>query len=273
MLRLAFQDKVEINEELGMLNYTWEILMEIKRKYPNDDLYLIIGADNLPNFYKWKNAQKILKHNILIIPRNNLGISPYLKKFKEKDKFIFVKDFKPEKISSTWIREHQKDIRFLDKKVYNYIKEKNLTISTMESCTGGKIVDEITNIEGVSSVISFSAVTYSNEYKIKMRVNEDVIEKYTVYSIETAREMGKKISDFTNSDFGIGITGRLNRVDEKNKVGEDISSVYISIYDKRKDKYNDKKLTATEKNRLENKEMIAKEVVKMPKGYAIITSK
>ena len=42
----------------------------------------------------------------------------------------------------------------------------NKTISTMESCTGGALVNEITNVEGASNVIKFSAVTYSNEYKI-----------------------------------------------------------------------------------------------------------
>ena len=93
----------------------------------------------------------------------------------------------------------------------------NETISTMESCTGGALVSEITNVSDSSKVIKFSAVTYSNEFKIKMGVSEDVIDTYSVYSIETAREMSKNISDFTNSDFSVGITGKLNRFD-KNKL-------------------------------------------------------
>ena len=94
--------------------------------------------------------------------------------------------------------------------------EKNKTISTMESCTGGGVANAITNVEGASNVLKFSAVTYSNEFKIKMGVDKSIIDKYSVYSIETANEMSKNISKFTNSDYGIGITGKLNRVDENN---------------------------------------------------------
>ena len=112
----------------------------------------------------------------------------------------------------------------------------NKTISTMESCTGGGVVNAITNIPGASEVLKFSAVTYSNEFKIKMGVASDVIEKYTVYSIETAMEMSKNISLFTNSSYGIGITGKLNRQDKNNKFGSN-NKVYISIYDKELDKF------------------------------------
>ena len=69
------------------------------------------------------------------------------------------------------------------------LKKKNKTISTMESCTGGGVANAITNIEGASEVLKYSAVTYSNEFKIKMGVSSEVIDKYSVYSMETAMEM------------------------------------------------------------------------------------
>ena len=90
----------------------------------------------------------------------------------------------------------------------------NKTISIMESCTGGGVANAITNIEGSSEVFKFGAITYSNEYKIKMGVSKDIIDKYSVYSMETANEMSKNISLFTNSNYGIGITGKLNRIDK-----------------------------------------------------------
>ena len=67
----------------------------------------------------------------------------------------------------------------------------NKTVSTMESCTGGYIANSITNVEGSSNIFKFGAVTYSNEYKIKMGVSAYVIDKYSVYSIETSNEMSK----------------------------------------------------------------------------------
>ena len=139
--------------------------------------------------------------------------------------------------------------------VIKRLTELKKTISTMESCTGGGIANAITNIEGASEVLKFSAVTYSNEFKIKMGVSKDIIDKYTVYSMPVANEMSKKISEYTNSDYGIGITGKLNRVDENNPYGED-NIVYISIYDASKDKFHNYTVEVTEKSRKENKQLI-----------------
>ena len=84
-------------------------------------------------------------------------------------------------------------------KVVKRLISLNKTISTMESCTGGSVVNSITNVEGASEILKFSAVTYSNEFKIKMGVDRDIIDKYSVYSMETAMEMSKNISLFTKS--------------------------------------------------------------------------
>ena len=137
------------------------------------------------------------------------------------------------------------------KEIVDLLIEKNKTISTMESCTGGAIASTITDIEGASEVLKYSAVTYSNEYKIKMGVKKEVIDKYSVYSIETADEMSKNISKFTNSNYGIGITGKLNRVDKNNPFGED-NIVFISV-------------EANKASRKENKELVIEKVKEMLK--------
>ena len=147
------------------------------------------------------------------------------------------------------------------KEVVELLKEKNKTISTMESCTGGYLVNEITNIEGSSEIIKFSAITYSNEYKIKMGVSKDIIDTYTVYSIETAEAMSEAIVSFTNSDYGVGITGKLNRVDKENPYGED-NIVFISIYDKENNHHTNITVEATEPSRKENKEKVKETIVK-----------
>ena len=114
------------------------------------------------------------------------------------------------------------------KEIIHILQEQRKTIATMESCTGGGVANAITNCEGASEILKFSAVTYSNEYKIKMGVSSEVIDKYTVYSQETADEMSKNITKFANSDYGVGITGQLNRQDPANPVGKD-NVVYISL--------------------------------------------
>jgi len=146
------------------------------------------------------------------------------------------------------------------KKIVEKLIKLNKTISTMESCTGGCLVNEITNIENSSLVLKFSAITYSNEFKIKMNVDEKVIEKYSVYSIKTANEMAKNISLFTNSNYGIGITGKLNKSDINNLYGSD-NIVYISIYDKDNNKFYDYEIEVKEITREKNKRIIVEKVI------------
>ena len=145
--------------------------------------------------------------------------------------------------------------------VVNLLIEKKKTIATMESCTGGFVASSITDIDGSSSVLKFSAVTYSNEYKIKMGVSKEVIDKYSVYSMNVAREMAKNISDFASSNIGVGITGKINRVDENNLFGDD-NKIYYAIYDKNSDKYYEYELIAINDTRLNNKKYIMENISK-----------
>lgn len=145
-------------------------------------------------------------------------------------------------------------------KIVKLLKEKNKYVSTMESCTGGGLVNAITNIPGASEILKFSAVTYSNEFKIKMGVPKETIDTYSVYSMETAIDMSKKISEFTNSNYGIGITGKLNRADINNLAGDD-NMVYFSIYNKDTNtNYNDF-IRVSKSSREENKDEVITKIV------------
>ncbi len=146
--------------------------------------------------------------------------------------------------------------------IINKLIKLNKTLSTMESCTGGYISNAITNVEGSSDVFMFGAVTYSNEYKVKMGVDEHLIDKYSVYSIEVANSMSKTISNYTNSDYGIGVTGKLNRVDKNNLSGEN-NVVYISVYDKSNDKFYNNTITVLYDDRCKNKEMVLESIIKL----------
>ena len=152
------------------------------------------------------------------------------------------------------------------RKIVNILKDSGKTISTMESCTGGAIVNAITNVPGASSILDFSAVTYSNDFKIKMGVDKDIIDKYTVYSKETAREMAKAISDFTLSNYGIGITGKLGKRDPKNKCGND-NQVFMCIYDKDISTYIDFDIFVDRDNRRDDKKEVLEEVVNKLLSY------
>lgn len=105
------------------------------------------------------------------------------------------------------------------------------TISTMESCTGGMLASAITDCSGASEVYQGGLVTYSNRAKTKQNVAEEIIEKYGVYSAQTAEAMAKACAEIYDTEIGIGVTGSLGRKDPANPdsiVGE----VYYSIYER-----------------------------------------
>ena len=148
------------------------------------------------------------------------------------------------------------------KEIVELLTEKGETISTMESCTGGHVANAMTNIEGSSVVFRFGAVTYCNDFKIKMGVNKDIIDEFTVYSMETADSMSQSICKFTDSDYGVGITGQINRKDFNNETDED-NQIYISIYEKRSNRFFHSQIEAMSGTREENKQKILLEVEKM----------
>jgi len=142
------------------------------------------------------------------------------------------------------------------KQIVKGLKQRNKTIAFMESCTGGFLANEITNISGASDVLKVSAVTYSNEYKIKFGVEKSIIDTYTVYSEETAQEMAKNIAEFANSNIGVGITGELgNTINKEPKI-------YYSIYFVDQNKYTNKTITVEAKQRKYMKEEVAIRVFK-----------
>lgn len=146
------------------------------------------------------------------------------------------------------------------KEIIKKLEKESKTISTMESCTGGFLANLITNIEGASDVFKFSAVTYSNEFKIKMGVDQNLIKKYSVYSKEVAHSMAYSISKFTSSDYGIGITGKLLKKDKKNLTNKD-NIVYASIYSLDENKYYDLEIEVFENTREKNKMLVSKKII------------
>jgi len=127
MLKFYESDKVIVNENLNEITYTYEILKELEKEYANDKLYLIIGADNIPKFHLWKNVNEILQHKVIVLNRDNIDIDKYINKFKNKENFIVVKDFKKVDISSTQIRSNLVEYKeLIDKRIYKYIKDNSL---------------------------------------------------------------------------------------------------------------------------------------------------
>lgn len=88
------------------------------------------------------------------------------------------------------------------------LKEKGLKISFAESCTGGLLAKNITDISGSSSVLSESYITYSEKAKNKiLGVPEEIIKKHTVVSGEVARSMAEGLFKKADCDIAVSVTG------------------------------------------------------------------
>lgn len=88
------------------------------------------------------------------------------------------------------------------------MKKHGKTLSTAESCTGGTIAMQITQLAGASEYYRGGAVVYSNEMKEKMiGVRHDTLEKYGAVSEETVTEMVEGVRRVTGSDYAVATTG------------------------------------------------------------------
>jgi nicotinamide-nucleotide amidase len=117
----------------------------------------------------------------------------------------------------------------IDAVVGEILVNRNLTISTAESCTGGLLAGKLINYPGISSVFLEGAITYSNEAKMKrLGVKEETLERYGAVSEETAREMAIGIARAASTDIGISVTGVAGP--DGGTEEKPVGLVYIGLY-------------------------------------------
>ena len=120
------------------------------------------------------------------------------------------------------------DDESLEEIVAKLLTSKNLTLSTAESFTGGKIAERITSVPGASSYFKGSVVSYATEAKINvLKVPEELVEKYSVVSAEVATAMAKGARELMKTDFAIATTG--NAGPTKGDSNAEVGTVFIAI--------------------------------------------
>jgi nicotinamide-nucleotide amidase len=106
-------------------------------------------------------------------------------------------------------------VRFLDpafnlpeEEVVHLLREKRLTVSFAESCTGGLISKRITDIPGASEVFTGAVVAYDNMVKVRsLGVPEERLSSHGAVSAEVASDMAEGVRKSMGSDIGISTTG------------------------------------------------------------------
>lgn len=96
----------------------------------------------------------------------------------------------------------------LEEALGNLLRDKGLTVSTAESCTGGHLSAMITSVSGSSDYFTGSVIAYDNRIKKEMlAVSEKTLAQHGAVSKETALEMAKGIRNRYKTDYGISTTG------------------------------------------------------------------
>lgn len=96
----------------------------------------------------------------------------------------------------------------LEESVVQLLKEQQLTLTTVESCTGGLFTGRLVNVQGASEVLKQGFITYSNKAKRKLiGVKKLTLKEFGAVSEKTAKEMAKGAILTTGSDVAVSITG------------------------------------------------------------------
>lgn len=112
--------------------FTYQVLDELKKKNPDDEVFFVCGMDNLKEFCKWRRFEYILEnYKILVIRRNGIDDVPLAEMFGDLTDNIIVADLDIEEISSSTIRSKltkgEEDFKiYLETEVYEYIKKSGL---------------------------------------------------------------------------------------------------------------------------------------------------
>ena len=130
MLKIFESDTLKIETEYNITKSTYELFELLKKRYVDDELYLILGGDNLLKFEDWIEYRKMLEYPFVVVKRDEYDDSFIIRRMEEfnKDNYSIL-DIDSLEDSSTEIREsicENCDSDFLDDRVYEYIRNNNL---------------------------------------------------------------------------------------------------------------------------------------------------
>ncbi|MDZ5016508.1 CinA family nicotinamide mononucleotide deamidase-related protein, partial [Clostridium perfringens] len=121
------------------------------------------------------------------------------------------------------------DENSLEAVVAEILCNKNLSIATVESCTGGLVASSLISYPGISEVFKEGTITYSNEAKMKrLGVKKETLDKYGAVSEETAKEMVIGIAREAKTDIAISTTGIAGPGGGTNE--KPVGLVYIGVF-------------------------------------------
>ena len=119
------------------------------------------------------------------------------------------------------------DVGTLQNAAVTALRQKGLTVSTAESCTGGGVAKRITEVPGASQVLQAGICTYTNRMKAELLgVKERTLQKNGAVSERTALEMAQGVRIRTGADIGVSVTGVAGPDPSE---GKPVGLVFVSV--------------------------------------------
>ena len=120
------------------------------------------------------------------------------------------------------------DVGSLEEVVVRLLREKKLTLSAAESCTGGLIAKRLTDIPGASAAFCGGVVSYTNEVKhAVLGVPQDLLDEYGAVSEPVARAMAEGARRITGADLALSVTGVAGP--DKDDRGNEVGTVFVGL--------------------------------------------
>lgn len=175
--------------------------------------------DNLPDFIKLAYLPNLGRVRLRLTAKGD-----------DKEKLIVAVNKEVEKLYPLIgdIIYGEEDEGSIESRIGKLLTEKNMTIATAESFTGGKIAQRITSVPGASAYFKGSMVSYATETKIEvLNVPKEVIDKHSVVSEEVAISMAENARKIFKTDFSIATTG--NAGPTKGDSDAEVGTVFIAL--------------------------------------------
>lgn len=100
------------------------------------------------------------------------------------------------------------DVESIQRRVFDMLLDRGLTVALAESCTGGFAAKRLTDLPGASSVFECGIVSYSNRIKSELLgVSRETLDRWGAVSAQTAGEMANGVLGVSGADIGVAITG------------------------------------------------------------------
>ena len=120
------------------------------------------------------------------------------------------------------------DVDSLEAVASGLLREKGLTLSAAESCTGGLVAKRITDLPGASAVFRGGVVSYTNDVKAQvLGVPEELLEAFGAVSEPVARAMAERCRTICGSDLAVSVTGVAGP--DTDDRGNEVGTVYIAL--------------------------------------------